>query len=548
MTPEPLSTTGTDDPALSPPPGCPAHAKGPGGLHRLYGPGTEDLGELYEHLREEYGPVAPVLLHQDIPMWIVLGHAENLQLVRSPGQFCRDSRIWGPLVDGMVKPDHPLMPHIAWEPICSYAEGDEHLRLRGAVTGAMTTIDHRSLRRHITRYSQILVNNFCETGEADLVGQFAEHLPMAVMCEIFGMAEEYNDRIVQAARDMLRGSDTAIASHAYVMEVLQRLTARRRAEPKEDFASHLIRHPAGLTDDEVTKHLWLVLMAAYEATANLLANVLLMVITDDRFYAKLNGGQMTVPEAVEQSLWDEPPFSTVFAYYAKQDTELGGQRIRKGDGLLFAPAAGNIDPRVRPDLSANMQGNRSHLAFGGGPHECPGQDIGRAIADAGVDALLMRLPDVQLACDEDELRWTESIASRHLVELPVHFEPKAPQDVRAAPSPHGLPQPQRPPVWQVIAPQPQPQPQSGPSAPPAGAVTPGAVTAAGSAATAVTAPPGLPPQQQAPAAQPPAPQPMPAPQPAPVPQPMAPDAAVTAAAPARPRGLWRRLLRWWQGN
>ena len=106
---------------------------------------------------------------------------------------------------------------------------------------------------------------------------------------------------------------------------------------------------------------------------------------------------MTVPEAVEQSLWDEPPFSAVLGYFAKQDTELGGQRIRQGDGLLFGIAPGNVDPVVRPDLAANMQGNRSHLAFGGGPHECPGQDIGRAIADVGVDALLMRLPDVELA-------------------------------------------------------------------------------------------------------------------------------------------------------
>ena len=187
------------------------------------------------------------------------------------------------------------------------------------------------------------------------------------------------------------------------MDALSRLTARRRAQPEEDFTSHLITHPARLTDDEVREHLRLVLFAAYEATVNLLANVLRMVLTDPRFRAQLNGGQMTVPEAVEQSLWDEPPFSSVFAYFAKQDTELGGQHIRRGDGLLLGIAPGNVDPRVRPDLAANMQGNRSHLAFGGGPHECPGQDIGRAIADTGVDALLMRLPDVQLDCDEDEL-------------------------------------------------------------------------------------------------------------------------------------------------
>ncbi|MEU1042066.1 cytochrome P450 [Streptomyces sp. NPDC005551] len=491
MTPEPHSLTGMDEPTLGPAPGCPARGLGPGGLRRLYGPEAEDLSALYEKLRAEHGAVAPALLHNDVPVWVVLGHTENLHMVRTPSQYARDSRLWTAVQDGTAGPDHPLAPHITWQPICSHAEGDEHLRLRGAVTGAMSTIDHRGIRRHINRFTQVLVNRFCERGTAELVGQFAEHLPMAVMCEILGMPEEYNDRIVQAARDMLRGTETAIASQAYVLDALQRLTERRREHPAEDFASQLISHPAGLTDDEVTKHLWLVLMAAYEATANLLANVLRMVLTDPRFRAQLNGGQMTVPEAVEQSLWDEPPFSTVFAYFAKQDTELGGQRIRRGDGLLFGIAPGNVDPRVRPDLAANMQGNRSHLAFGGGPHECPGQDIGRAIADTGVDALLMRLPDVELDCAEHELRWTSSIASRHLVELPVHFAPKPQQDVEQRPAAHPLPAPR--PDWQVTT---APSPQQ-PVAPPAG--------------------------------------------------PAAPQEARPGADPARHPGAWQRLLRWWRG-
>ncbi|MGW0825888.1 cytochrome P450 [Streptomyces sp. NPDC002845] len=490
MTPESHSLTGTDDPMLGPPPGCPAHGTGPGGLRRLYGPDAEDLGAVYDKLRAEHGAVAPALLHDDVPVWVVLGHSENMHMVRTPSQYCRDSRIWNKLQDGSVKPDHPYMPHIAWQPICSHAEGDEHLRLRGAVTGAMSTIDHRGIRRYINRATQRLVNEFCEEGKADLVSQFAEHLPMAVLCEILGMPEEYNERLVESARDALKGTETAIASNTYVMDALTRLTTRRRAEPKEDFASYLVKHPAGLNDEEISQHLRVVLYAAYEATANLIANVLRMVLTDPRFRAQLNGGQMTVPEAVEQSLWDEPPFSTVFAYFAKQETELGGQRIRKGDGLLFGIAPGNVDPRVRPDLTANMQGNRSHLAFGGGPHECPGQDIGRAIADVGVDALLMRLPDIQLACDEDELSWRASIATRHLVELPVTFVPKPQQDVMQRPSVNPMPQ-QRPGNWHVSTPESQPR------------------TAA--------------------------------------PQPVAPEPAPPAPGPGRRLGAWQRFLRWWRG-
>ncbi|MFV0136978.1 cytochrome P450 [Streptomyces sp. HMX87] len=514
MTAESHSLTRPGDPAPGPPPGCPAHALGPGGLHRLHE--VEDLDELYVRLRAEHGPVAPVLLHDDVPVWVVLGHAENLHLVSTPAKFTRDSRIWTPLKEGMVKPDHPLMPHIAWQPIASHAEGDEHKRLRGAVTGAMSTIDYRGLRRHIRRHSQILVNKFCEQGRADLVGQFAEHLPMGVMCEILGMSGEYNDRLVEAARDALKGTETAIASHAYVMDVLERHTARRRARPDEDFTSHLINHPARLTDDEVREHLRLVLFAAYEATVNLISNVLRVVLTDPRFRARLSGGEMTVPEAVEQSLWDEPPFSTIFAYFAKQDTELGGQRIRRGDGLLLGIAPGNVDPRIRPDLAAGMQGNRSHLAFGGGPHECPGQDIGRVIADAGVDALLMRLPDVQIDCDEEDLRWRSSIASRHLVELPVRFEPKAQQEVTMPPS-HS-PVPMRQSIWHVGVP-PLPDPLTVPS--PSEPVAEPSLS------------PSLPP------AEPPAPAEAEPPVPEAVPRP--------ASGPDRPRGAWQRFLRWWRG-
>ena len=160
-----------------------------------------------------------------------------------------------------------------------------------------------------------------------------------------------------------------------------------------------------------------------------------MVLTDPRFRAQLNGGQMTVPEAVEQSLWDEPPFSAVLGYFAMQDTELGGQQIQAGRrAARSASRRATSTPGSAPTSSANMQGNRSHLAFGGGPHECPGQDIGRAIADTGVDALLMRLPDVELAVPEDELRWTNSLISSHLVELPVVFSPRQPVALSSVPA------------------------------------------------------------------------------------------------------------------
>ncbi|WP_239092121.1 cytochrome P450, partial [Streptomyces sp. SID14478] len=429
-------------------------------MRRLYGPEAEaDLPAVYEKLRAEHGSVAPVLIHDDVRVWAVLGHSENLHMVSATTQYNRDARNWTALKNGTVKPTHPLAPVFSYQPITSMTEGAEHRRLRGAVNEALEIVDHRSLRRSINKATQEIINRFSERGECEVVSEFAEHLPMMVMLDILGAPDAYSERFVQAARDMIKGTETAIASNEFIMGVLMELTARRRAAPEDDLTSRLIAAPAGLTDDEVGGHLRLILIAGYEGTANLIANVLRTVLTDPRFRARLNGGQMTVPEAVEQSLWDEPPFSAMVGYFAKVDTELGGQRIRAGDGLIFGIQPGNADPVVRPEPGAPMMGNRSHLAFGGGPHECPGQDLGRAIAEIGVDAFLMRLPDAELSVDEGELRWRSTILSQHLVALPVSFTPRPHQDVISKPS---MVPPQRP-DWQVSSPAPEPAPAAAPA-------------------------------------------------------------------------------------
>lgn len=404
-------------------PECPAHA----GLKRLYGPEAEaDPMGLYEKLRAEHGPVAPVLVHGDLSAWLVLGYRENLDVARTPARFSRDSRLWRDMREGKVGADHPLAPLAAWQPLCNFADGDEHARLRGAVTDSIGRFDRRGIRRYVTRFANLLIDDFAETGRAELVSQFSEHLPMRVMVQLLGMPEQYGPRLVEAARDMLKGTATAVASNDYVMQTLRELVARKRATSDNDLASWLIEHPAGLTDDEVEQHLRLVLIAAFETTANLIANTVHMVLTDQRCRANLAGGHMTLPDMLEQSLWDEPPFTTILGRWATGDTEFAGQRIKAGDMLLLGLAAGNADPEVRPDLSVSVQGNRSHLAFSGGPHECPGQDIGRAIADTGIDVLLTRLPDLRLSVPESDLRWVASLMSRHLVALPVEFTPSRP--------------------------------------------------------------------------------------------------------------------------
>ncbi|WP_307805319.1 cytochrome P450 [Streptomyces spirodelae] len=414
--------------ALSPPPGCPAHSGGAGGgsaeLRRLFGPEAEaDPMALYEKLRAEHGPVAPVLLPGDVRAWLVLGHREILEVARTPSLFSRDSRHWRAMREGRIGPDHPLAPVTMWQPLCVFADGVEHRRLRQALTDSLSRFESRGIRRYVIRFTHQLIDEFEDAGHADLVEQFAEQLPLRVVTQLFGMEEEYGPRLVQAAKDLIKGTETAVESNNFITETLQRLVDRKRVSPGHDVGSKLIEHPARLTDEEVREHLRLTLVAANEPTVNLIANTLRLLLTDRRFRATLAGGHTTLPDALEQVLWDEPPQTTTIGRWATGDTQLAGRQIKTGDLLVLGLAAGNRDPAVRPNLSVPLHGNRSHLAFAAGPHECPGRDLGRAIADTGIDTLLSRLPDIRLTVPKEELRRDNALMSQRLVSLPTSFTP-----------------------------------------------------------------------------------------------------------------------------
>jgi cytochrome P450 len=411
--------------AAVPPPGCPAHAGGGAGLTQLYGPEAQsDPAGLYEKLRAEHGAVAPVELEGGVPAWLVLGYRENMEAARTATRFTRDSRVWRGWAENQLAPDAPLMPILGWRHDVMSVDGDEHLRLRAAVNECLARFDRHGIRRHVQRYANQLIDVFVETGRADLVVQFAEHLPMLVFTRLIGLDEEPAAQLIEASAGLIKGGEKAVEYNEFIVTTLRELAVARRAVPGHDLATWFVQHPSGLTDDEVVAHLRMLLVTGNETTMNLVASTLRMVLTDPRFRASLTGGLMTLPDAVEQMLWDEPPLMVCPARFATHDMQFGGKEVRAGDLLVLGLAAGNMDPEVRPDPAAPMHGNRSHLAFSRGPHECPGQEIGRAITDTGVDVLLSRLPDLQLAVTDDQLSWTASTWSRKLDTLPVQFTPQ----------------------------------------------------------------------------------------------------------------------------
>ncbi|MFI1888062.1 cytochrome P450 [Streptomyces jumonjinensis] len=414
----------------------PSHrgARGPAAT-ALYGPELDGdaMPELYERLRRAHGPVAPVTIAPGIDAWLVIGHRELLRLTREEQDFSHDPRRWTLLREGRVPPDSPIMPIIGWRPALLFADGQQHRRMRTAVSEALAQINGHELRRSVRAAAERLIASFAGRREADLVPHYARKLPVQVIIELLGLDERTGQHMAHAINGVVIANADSVNAGQRMNAVLLALIKEKRERPGEDITSALLRHPAGLTDEEVLHNLAVMFVTGQQNTVNWISSTLRVLLCDPAFRSSLTVGHLSVDDALDLVLWRHPPGQNVPARYATRDLDFGGQRIRAGDMLLLGIAGANRDPGVLPEDGVPVVGNRSHLAFGAGPHSCPAQDPARLITRTAVDTIRHRLPDLELAVPESELAWVRSPWDKGLAALPVRFsEPQLPSIMERA--------------------------------------------------------------------------------------------------------------------
>jgi cytochrome P450 len=391
---------------------------------RFYGAAlADDRAELYRSLRARFGGVAPILLDGDVPAWYVLGYRELHMVTSNPQMFARDVRRWNQW--DRIPPDWPLMPFVGWTPSVMFAEGGEHQRRAGAIGDALDAVDRTVLRSICEQVSDALIDQFAGNGEADLVADYAQQIPMRVVARLFGIPDTETAELVRDIADSLDVAEKANAAHARNFARTQDLVKAKRGQPGPDVPSRLIAHQAALTDDEIIIDLLVVMAAAQQPTANWIGNTLRLMLIDDQFSLTLQGGRSSADQALNEVLWKDTPTQNFVGRFAVQDCELGGQRIHRGDLLVLGLAAANIDPQVHPRSFADSGRNRAHMSFGHGEHGCPfpAPELAEVIAKTAVEVLLDRIPDVELGVPASSLEWRPSLWMRGLFTLPVTFSP-----------------------------------------------------------------------------------------------------------------------------
>ena len=111
--------------------------------------------------------------------------------------------------------------------------------------------------------------------------------------------------------------------------------------------------------------------------------------------------------------------------YVRQDVDLEGVKLKKGDRIMAMIVAANLDPEANehPErLDLKRRPNR-HLAFGTGIHFCLGHQLARIEAACALQALFTRWPRLGLAVETSQIHWRKRPGIGYGVVVPDDRDP-----------------------------------------------------------------------------------------------------------------------------
>ncbi|WP_103352720.1 cytochrome P450 [Amycolatopsis sp. CA-128772] len=352
----------------------------------------------YDRARE-VSAVARLVIPGFGPFWAVTRYAEARAMLGDPrfevnsGSFLRPPGI----------PEHCL----AYLETMAEKDGPEHRRLRRLVAPAFAPKRAEQLRPRLAAITGKLLDELsghAEDGVVDLVPHFARPLPIDVICELVGIphADRPRWREHGAAVAGGVGPDFAAAIPA-IIEGAKEAVARSRAEPGDDLIGDLVhaQDDDRLTDTELVTLVWHLVLGG-QTPVNLIANAVEALLRHPDQLALLRADPGSWPGAVEELMrWCSPQLLTT-PRFAREDVEIDGQVIRKGERVTAAMVAADRDPRAftDPDRFDIARSGPAQLGFSHGPHFCLGASIARVQTEVALSELFTRFPDLALATDD----------------------------------------------------------------------------------------------------------------------------------------------------
>jgi cytochrome P450 len=384
----------------------------------------------YAELRSR-APVHRVELPDGRGVWLITRYDDVLAVLKD-ARFVKDWRkALTPEQLAQVPPIPPVLEPLSRNMLDT--DPPDHDRLRALVSRAFTPRLIERLRPRVQTIADGLLDEVQDRGEMDLIDDYAFPLPITVIAELLGVPAE--DR-----NSFRKWSDAAVSGNTtqeYVEKVLiphmtaftdylHALFEEKRKNPKDDLVSALVRaEEAGdkLSEDELLGMVFLLLVAGHETTVNLIGNGVLALLRHPDQLRKLRGDPSLIKPAVEELLRYDGPVETSTERFAREDVEIDGTVIPRGEMVLVVLASADRDPArfSDPDTLDITRADNRHLAFGKGIHHCLGAPLARMEGQIAISTLLDRMPDLRLKGSPGSLSWRPGLVLRGLRGLPVEF-------------------------------------------------------------------------------------------------------------------------------
>jgi pimeloyl-[acyl-carrier protein] synthase len=314
-----------------------------------------------------------------------------------------------------------------------FMDAPAHTRLRGLASVAFTPQRVAALRSHIQDIAESLIDKVQDRGQMDIIADFAAPLPAIVTAEMLGVPTEDHVNLKKWSADFaeMLGNfqhnpdrvSRVLASTNNLVTYFQESIQGMRKHPKEGLIhSFMTAEVDGdrLSEEEIVANCIVTMVGGQETTTNLIGSGLFTLIRNREQLQKLTDSRDLIPSAVEELLRYESP-SQHTGRIARDDVDLGGKKIRKGQAVMAIMAAANRDPERFPDpdrLILDRKDNK-HLAFGWSSHFCFGAPLARMEGQISFEILLRRLKNLDLV--SGPLTWRENSGLRGLTALPVTF-------------------------------------------------------------------------------------------------------------------------------
>jgi cytochrome P450 len=288
-------------------------------------------------------------------------------------------------------------------------EGKKHWEHRNLVSAAFKSKSLLRWEPEIVRpVVNTLIDEFINTGEADLVKDFTLEFPTRVISKLLGLPEEdlawFRKRAVELISYTVKYKKAFEASAALKDYFLDQID-KRRSKPTEDVIGDLVTAEIDgekLSDEAIYSFLRLLLPAGLETTYRSSGNLLYLLLTHYEQFQAVQADHELIPAAIEEGLRFETPLTTV-QRYATETTEVEGVELPAGAVIDVCMGSANRDEKrwERSEEFDIFRKRVPHISFAAGEHTCMGLHLARMETRVAVECLLTRLTDIRLITDDN---------------------------------------------------------------------------------------------------------------------------------------------------